>query len=140
MRASAEWRHLPVIAVSASVYERHQQLSEEAGCSDFLAKPVDERLLWKHLGLEWTCEVAEKEEMAAVEGVRVPPEEEVAALREAARRGDIVTVRAEVDRVAALSGEYAAFAERAGEIARNFDLKRIVEMLDSTTVNQDPVS
>ena len=144
VRASAEWRHLPVIAVSASVYERHQQLSEEAGCSDFLAKPVDERLLWKkleqHLGLEWTCEVAEKEETAAVEGVRVPPEEEVAALREAARRGDIVTVRAEVGRVAALSGEYAAFAERAGEMARNFDLKRIVEMLDSTTVNQDPVS
>ena len=68
VRASAEWRHLPVIAVSASVYERHQQLSEEAGCSDFLAKPVDERLLWKHLGLEWTCEVAEKEEMAAGRG------------------------------------------------------------------------
>lgn len=64
----------------------------------------------------------------------------MAALREAARRGDIVTVRAEVGRVAALSGEYAAFAERAGEMPRNFDLKRIVEMLDSTTLNQDPVS
>ncbi len=126
------------------MYERHKQLSEEAGCSDFLVKPVDERLLWKkleqHLGLEWTRGAAEKEEAAAAEGVRVPPEEEVAALREAARRGDIVTVRAEVGRVAALSGEYTAFAERTGEMARNFDLKVIVGMLDSTTANQDPIS
>ena len=142
VRASKEWRHLPVIAVSASVYEEHQQQSGEAGCSDFLAKPVDERLLWKkleqHLGLEWTCDVARKDEGAASGGVVVPPGEEVAALREAARRGDIVTVRAEIDRAAALGGEYAPFAERAGEMARNFDLEGIVEMIDCA--NPDPVS
>ena len=144
VRTSAEWRHLPVIAVSASVYEEHQQQSVEAGCSDFLAKPVDERLLWKkleqHLGLEWTSGAAEKEVEGASEGVVAPPGEEVAALREAARRGDIVTVRAEIDRVSALGGEHAPFAERAGELARNFDLGGIVEMIDCANRKQDPVS
>ena len=144
VRASEEWRHLPVIAVSASVYEEHQQQSGEAGCSDFLAKPVDEQLLWKklrqHLGLEWTYGAARNEEEAPSEGVVAPPGEEVAALRGAARRGDIVTVRAEIDRIAALGSEYAAFAERAGEMARNFDLKGIVEMIDCANPKQDSVS
>ena len=144
VRASEEWRHLPVIAVSASVYEEHRQQSGEAGCSDFLAKPVDERLLWnrleQHLGLEWTCGAAGNDEAATSDGVIVPPGEEVAALREAAGRGDIVTVRAEIDRIAALGGEHAAFAARAGEMARNFDLNGIVEMMDCANPKQDSVS
>ena len=140
VRASAEWRHLPVIAVSASVYEEHRHKSEEAGCSDFIAKPVDERLLWDklqtHLGLEWTHGGAGDEVAATPDGVIIPPGEEAAALREAARRGDIVAVRAEIDRAVALGGEYTAFAEKA----RNFDLNGIVDMIDCENPKRDRIS
>ena len=101
-------------------------------------------MLWKelqqHLGIEWTYGAGEKQVEAASGAVVLPPEKEVAALREAASRGDIVTVRAEIDRAAALGGEYAPFAERAGEMARNFDLEGIVGMIGLRTPKQDSIS
>ena len=134
IRSSSDTAELPVIAVSASVYEQHREQSLAAGCSDFLAKPVDEQLLLeklqRYLQLEWTYD--EDTGPAAPErdlDGATPPPGELDTLVEAAKRGDIVTVRAEIDRVRSLSEGYAGFAERLSVMARSFDLKGIVELL-----------
>jgi PAS domain S-box-containing protein len=50
-------RHIPIIAVTASVFEHHQQQSYAAGCHDFIPKPIRAETLFEtlqqHLGLKW---------------------------------------------------------------------------------------
>ena len=48
LRGAAETRHIPIIALSASVLPEHQHRAIDAGCDDFETKPVDlPRLLEK---------------------------------------------------------------------------------------------
>ncbi len=60
VKKSAEFSHIPVIAATACVFEEDQNRCFEAGCSDFLTKPIrNEELLamiQKHLLLEWCYE------------------------------------------------------------------------------------
>lgn len=57
VKQSAAFSHIPVIAATACVFEQDQSRSFDAGCSDFLTKPIrNEQLLGviqKHLVLEW---------------------------------------------------------------------------------------
>ncbi len=55
-----KYRDIPIIAVTASVFEHHQQQSYEAGCHDFIPKPIRAEtlleVLQQHLGLTWIYE------------------------------------------------------------------------------------
>ena len=41
LRGSSDTRHIPIIALSASVLPEHQHRAIDAGCDDFETKPVD---------------------------------------------------------------------------------------------------
>lgn len=41
MKASARWRQIPIVVVSASVMRQEQVRAREAGCEYFLEKPFD---------------------------------------------------------------------------------------------------
>jgi CheY-like chemotaxis protein len=48
LRSAATTRHIPIVALSASVLPEHRHRAIEAGCDDFETKPVDfSRLLDK---------------------------------------------------------------------------------------------
>lgn len=55
-----KYRDIPIIAVTASVFEHHQQQSYEAGCHDFIPKPIRAETLFEvlqqHLELTWIYE------------------------------------------------------------------------------------
>jgi len=50
-------KEVPIIAISASAFDFHQQQSQEAGCNDFIAKPFKTDVLieklHQHLNLKW---------------------------------------------------------------------------------------
>lgn len=60
LRQQAEFKNIPIIASSASVFQFDRQQSQEAGCDDFLPKPIqiDELLehLQRYLKLVWMYE------------------------------------------------------------------------------------
>ncbi|MDY6992727.1 MAG: response regulator, partial [Pseudomonadota bacterium] len=57
LRTLPELSRMIIIAVSASAFEHHRQQSLEAGCNDFIAKPVHREnllaCLQTHLQLTW---------------------------------------------------------------------------------------
>ncbi len=98
IRKMPEIKNVVIVVVSASIYDCHQQQSAEAGCNDFLPKPVhaDELLecLQKHLNLKWIYESATVEaidiQYNTIEWTQVGPSYEQAnVLFDLGMRGDI---------------------------------------------------
>lgn len=108
LRKLPQFQTLPILAASASVFEFHQQQSLEAGCNDFVAKPIrmEELLtsLQRLLGLTWICEqssvTARLEEENGISKNEVnlaemvgPSKEQATELLELALIGDILGLR-----------------------------------------------
>jgi len=57
IRADSQLQHLPVIATSASVFNEDREKSMQAGCDDFLAKPIKPKVLFlmleRYLNINW---------------------------------------------------------------------------------------
>ena len=135
LRQDIELKDVVVIALSASVLEGDQQQSLDAGCDDFVAKPVDAGLLYKkmgeHLELGWVYETAEPQGVAEQKDVSivVPPTELLQPLFNSARRGEILAVQAEIDRIEALDKTYGAFISQIRELAAGFQMDEICAFL-----------
>jgi two-component system cell cycle response regulator DivK len=50
LKADAELRHIPVIALTAHAMQGDEAKARACGCDDYLAKPIDETLLFEKLG------------------------------------------------------------------------------------------
>ncbi|MDP2805148.1 MAG: ATP-binding protein [Gallionellaceae bacterium] len=51
IRKLAEWRDKPIIAMTANAFDEDRHICEEAGMNDFVAKPVDPKVLYSVLSL-----------------------------------------------------------------------------------------
>ncbi|WP_318701626.1 MULTISPECIES: ATP-binding protein [unclassified Roseofilum] len=129
---------LPVIASSASVSEADRGQSLEAGCDDFLPKPVDfEQLLiclQKYLHLTWVYEQdgqsTDKQASSQQTEWIWPSSEELGELYEAATIGDFTTLESEVNRLRELDRDYAVFCNRLNQLVDEFDDTEIVKLLN----------
>jgi len=50
LKADPELRHIPVIALTAHAMQGDEAKARACGCDDYLAKPIDEALLFEKLG------------------------------------------------------------------------------------------
>lgn len=54
LKADAATVSIPIVVLSAHAMRSDEQRARDAGCDDFIAKPIDEQLLWatirRHLG------------------------------------------------------------------------------------------
>jgi PAS domain S-box-containing protein len=127
---------LRIIAVSASAYDLDRQACLAAGCDDFLAKPVRVSELWQtlgaQLGLAWTYGTAERSrspDLSFAGFTKTPSSDALRALYELAKSGDVVGLRGCAQALAVESPEHSEFAGRVLELADNFKLKAIRQLI-----------
>jgi CheY-like chemotaxis protein len=128
-------KELPIIAISASVWEAEQQMSLKIGCNAFLSKPVDAQkllaLIEKHLGLTWLYEVSTTDSKQPQERPLIPPPpQQLEALYEAAIMGMMSQIRQELDKIEQLDAKYAPFALKLRELARGFEDEKILALVE----------
>ncbi|MBP0027524.1 ATP-binding protein [Roseofilum sp. Guam] len=128
-----------IIASSASVLEPDQDRSIVSGCNDFVPKPVQiEQFLsriQKLLELDWIYERAIATSETTVSELIYPPGEELTALKEFAKVGDIGGVEEEVERLHGLDEKYEVFCDRILAFTNEFDDTGILEFLSSAQIN-----
>jgi signal transduction histidine kinase/DNA-binding NarL/FixJ family response regulator len=139
LRQMPELKNLVIIASSASVLKKDQFDSLEAGCNDFLPKPIDvEQLLvrlQKYLQLEWVYESQNPRNPAfsknrASQELIPPPEDVLANIYNAAKIGDIEAIEKEAESIKKLDSRYGAFASRVLELAAEFEDTEIVKLVE----------
>jgi CheY-like chemotaxis protein len=126
---------LPIIAISASVFDMDQKQSRLAGCDAFLAKPVDEQkllaMIGSHLKLEWIYKDTPASKVAAqVSPLLPPPQEELEALYELAMLGNIKRIGQYADHIEQLHKKYVPFAKQVRQLARAFEDEKIVALVE----------
>ncbi len=137
IRQSINIKDTVIIATSASVFDYNQQQSAEAGCDDFIPKPVCVKNLLNrlqtHLQLEWIYEQDEVEETKNEKDVQnsnlVIPLENSAILLEFARRGNIGGILEQAARLEQLDNKFIPFVSELRQLAKGFQIKQIQEFL-----------
>jgi CheY-like chemotaxis protein len=128
-------KEVPIIAISASVWEAEQQISLKIGCNAFLPKPVDAQkllaLIEKHLGLTWLYEQKATEPKDPCEQALIPPPpQQLEALYETAMLGLMSDIRKQMDQLEQLDAKYAPFANKVRELAKGFEDEQIVALVE----------
>jgi CheY-like chemotaxis protein len=126
---------IPVIAVTASAFGNVRQKAREAGCVDYLSKPIRAQLLFgmlqTHLGVRF---VGDRDRPAAES--RVPLDaarrtEVAARLRQAVALGDVGDIQALARHLMAGDPAEAGVGERINRLAMSFDFDALAELADS---------
>lgn len=139
IRETPAIRDVPIVAVSASVFEMDKEKSLRIGCQAFLSKPVESEKLFaimaEQMNLVWTYrEPREGEELAEPETavlaeLTAPPHDDLEALYELTMLGDLDDVTAYVNRLEARDSAYAAFARQVREYAERLEDEPILDLL-----------
>ena len=139
LRASHVLRAIPVIAMSASVYEADRQRSQELGADAFLPKPLDaERLLaymTELLGLsrvvapDGSARPALSEARGNLPAADLPPVAVLQKLADLAALGDIEALREAVEALAQSDARYAPFVAQLRQLAQGFKIRQIRALL-----------
>jgi predicted ATPase/signal transduction histidine kinase/tRNA A-37 threonylcarbamoyl transferase component Bud32/ActR/RegA family two-component response regulator len=124
-------KELPIIAISASVFETDKQKSLQAGCNAFLPKPIEEQQLFntliEHLNVDWIYEEEQVIETKADETLIPPPAEELEKLYELAMMGDMREIK---EFAMQLDEEYVVFANKVIELANGFEDEMILALVE----------
>ncbi|NEU75037.1 response regulator [Hassallia byssoidea VB512170] len=141
LRNLAEFKNALIIASSASVFSFDRQKSREAGCNDFLAKPVQAiellEQLQLYLKLEWIYETKDNSELVTeiqntftqVDEMVIPPSQELTNLYQAAKGGYVLRITEEANRIKQLDSKYTAFANSVLKLADEFDDEAIANLI-----------
>ncbi len=142
LRCLPDCQNTLVIASSGSVFESDRQKSREAGCDDFIPKPIrSEELLEKIqscLGVVWIAEPLDASTTNDEETnkLNAPPSSELVSLYQAAQIGDIEGVEVEATRLRQLAPQYVAFANKLLQLAQEFEEEEILKLVEKYIFEQ----
>jgi len=133
LRADPLTTHIPVIAVTASALGDSRMTALDAGCVDYLAKPVRAEALFstlqKHLRVKFVAGAATTE---VIEPVRLNDlalcDEVAARLRRATEIGDVTGLEALAQELAGRGPEHAALAHRISRLVAVFDFDALQDL------------
>ncbi|MDY6993488.1 MAG: response regulator, partial [Pseudomonadota bacterium] len=127
-----------IIAVSAHVFHRDQQSLLAAGCDGFIEKPIQQQvllsLLQQQLHLEWIYQEAqlsstEIERPIETKNLTGPTAEQAQPLFDLAKMGNIRRLTEYAQLLAQDNPQLNDFAEHVDELARNFKLRQLRELI-----------
>ncbi|OQW93801.1 MAG: hypothetical protein BWK79_09255 [Beggiatoa sp. IS2] len=139
IRQQAELQDTIVIVLSASVFARDRQDSLEAGCHDFLPKPVDRnQLLQKlavHCQLEWIYEPttlieSNSETATAIVCIQGPPPRPAQDLLELAKLGDVQALVERSQELAEHCPELQPFNQEIHLLAKDFKMRQLQKFIE----------
>ena len=126
---------IPIVAVTASALGNSRQRAREAGCVDYLAKPVRVQqlfgMLQTHLGARFVSRTPSAEIPAADVATLDRRVEIGGRLRSAISLGDVGAIQELARHLMAGSGAEAAVGERINRLMTNFDFDGLTELVDS---------
>lgn len=136
LRNNSAFKNIPVIALSASVFDENQRQSSEAGCDDFIPKPVRVDILLEklqiHINIDWTYDkgsllATEKvEDIAPTPATLVPPpSEEIEHLAELAKSGDIRRIVKQLQKIEESGEQYGPFVTKVQNLAKQYKMHEI---------------
>jgi signal transduction histidine kinase/DNA-binding NarL/FixJ family response regulator len=130
---------LPIVAISASAFDKTRIESQVAGCDAFLSKPISfeeiARVLERLLGLEWLYEAGKETPgtIPAAEAGSLPPgllRHRLEALYDLACLGDIMALKTSIEGLQRETDPAMdPFVAALFELAQRFDTKGIRERL-----------
>jgi predicted ATPase/signal transduction histidine kinase/CheY-like chemotaxis protein/tRNA A-37 threonylcarbamoyl transferase component Bud32 len=126
------FKELPIIAISANVFETDKNKSLQVGCNAFLAKPIEEQKLFnilvEHLDLDWEYEDKKPElTIEADAELILPPVKELEKLYELAMMGDMREIK---EYAMQLDQKYTVFTSKIIELAKGFEDEQILSLLE----------
>ncbi|MCP4696351.1 MAG: PAS domain S-box protein [Gammaproteobacteria bacterium] len=139
IRQTFSSKDMAILAISASVFEQHRQEIKVAGCDDFIAKPVENKVLLGklrlHLQLEWVYETEEadrkKEKQERVAPPIVAPTAEVVTmLYELASMGDVKAISRQAKLLEQTDCELAPFAVELQRLAKTFQVRQLKKFIE----------
>jgi len=148
IRADLPHLRTVIFAVSAGTLDEHIRKSREAGCDDFISKPITiEKIIEKltqYLAIDWiyariissekniTCESAEL--------IEPPAAAELQMLTNSARIGDIDTIRQIAEKLIRHDKQFIPFAVKLNQLAKDFQIGKIRCFLKSFDLTPSPPS
>jgi CheY-like chemotaxis protein len=143
LEATRRLRQLPglgevaIIAISANASGGNEATVLESGANAFLRKPIDLKALLAQIGdllkLQWTCELREGSPAPrdyAPGRLVSPPAQQLAALHRLALLGNMRDIAREAARLPELDGRYGAFAEELKSLAKGYQSKAILRLVE----------
>jgi CheY-like chemotaxis protein len=133
IRQLPEWSRIPIVHVTASASEEDKAKCYAAGANMFLPKPIEHDLLLEAIGtllsLVWVRAPAPMETLdenagEAVEAA-IPPAEEIDALLQLVRMGNMQMIAARADYLEQLDPAFALFARRVRALAQAYQSKAL---------------
>ncbi len=135
IRNIEELKQTKIIVSSASVSYIDQQMALDKGGDDFIAKPVDAKILFQllsnHLKLEWLYEPRDnsaKVEFSPVEMV-LPSSEVLETLLVLAQQANLKALREQLEQLVDRNQVYTPFVEQILQLTRQFQAEEIEELL-----------
>jgi PAS domain S-box-containing protein len=132
---------IPIIAVSASVFEETRKRALNAGFDDFLIKPFQMEqlleILRANLDIEWIYEDLEETVTRNVQFDQQPvqlvplPSEVVEDIRNFAKLGMAKQLLVELDYIEQQDTKYTSFVNTLQQLVKNYQFDRIIELLDT---------
>ncbi len=143
LRARPELATRPIVASSASVFESNRRASLEAGCDDFVPKPVQAGLLLERLGerlgLEWEEAAIRCTTSDCAGEVRAPDDAVLDEIGALARRGHVVGVRRLAERLETEDPSLRPFVAELRRLLRTFQMKQVEAFVDGLRAERPTV-
>ena len=143
MQQHSKLCQIPIIAVSAGVSKDEKDECLEAGAKAFLTKPIDEAYMLKQigsvLGLTWIKDALQKTPTAINdhgEQFMLPEPDQMESLHDLAKAGNMRAISEKAESLAAHDARYRPFADQITQLARGFQSKALLHMMEKHVAQQ----